>query len=1566
MQPPKTVSEAFRQLLGLISPNVDNLIRRFSVGNVKNRERPLIEFKASYLPGSNDPDSPDACRWNVIKAIVGMANSQGGCIVLGLKENDDKTLSRGNGDPEGILAQIGKEDKDLSNHTCHVLFRPTGSLQVSNNEIVKFNKKDFWLSLSAQTNGAKGFLTCKSHFGGDVDGFPVVVIFVDPIPENGELISVEVEKQSEKTGTRAEQWTEHSRVFYVRSETEAETLPLVREKWTTSQRKTIQSPSGEKTIIDQRRIDDQDNQRLDHEFISFVRSRDPEKALVALLQELGEVNRQSRQDTLPPGVLYGRDGREQLFVGRKGELESVRKALSENGVVVVHGGGGKGKTTLVERVANEWLESVDGHAFWINAERIQDWKSLISALVGLDKRIRGWLGANPETQLEDKLFDEKQSFGKLLDKCHEEGPILLILDNIEEPGLFSDQTIQDWFGERFPNHFHVLATSRIGIAKTITFCPARQIPLGYLASSEARELLVAIAYEPDRTADNLSNDERKALDELVALTRGHAWTIHVIGSFLKESSDPDDFSSKPMSFRTAVEIYRNRGMSEFSPDDPQQLRKLLAPTLERIRSLPKGEDLFNMARLASLVARDGIAEKHVLRAFLKQVAGADDSAFDQAVRILVRYSLFDAASETTVEMHRNTQEVLQKEIGSVFCDRAGSFLSTYPGLELRHWPEFLQNGVPSDFCPVRLLDFRTLQRVLPLDWSLLKPDMVSAFSASEMCWLLENGPEEILDLPWLWGKLEEIHPDRDYAYGIPGCCTYRYPKGPRGSYCPSYWPEVLSKIPSLVRHCNLSSLSHDDLGVIVRQHPSIMDEQSFFKNNPKGLPHYLIAHPESISEQCLSLLDPEGWMFLADMTPSLRNRMPTPIRSLLARIEQVREAREKEREEMEADDHASDEFDEADSWWAEANNLSQLYGVDLLSKEEFLKSDDGRAMAVYLAVNPEDATLRFLDPLEPDDWAILYAEKPEFIEEFGSDKLLGATHEGWAGALCSNPHLIPACPAEFDQAGGINMFSGDQLIDIVTRTPQLLTPQLLTRCREQFSGVNWAVLVQRFPRLADYCPWNRLSPKEVASVLVNHPEWAHQYKLSFDGLDDLQWAQLLSRNPAYRNQCHCRFTERSAKDLVAAIKCDPTILNSLSGEEQSVFFDPLLLFSRQKYEELPWISLVAPNRFHYYGSYKKVDDKTDFYHEWRKRLLRVKWEALNPSEWKQLLLKHPDCRDEFQQAKAWRCFSGNDWRDVLNDCPWLYEFCDWGKLSVKNWISLLGKHDRANGFVFGFNEQRQLSEFLPGDFGTAELLEIFSSLPWLEQALRVDHPARARLNRERNRFCDNLLSGRTVIDLKPEEFSWPHPALASFCGNMDQFPANEQLTILVREINHSFSPLDEGRELKELSSLIFDNEDISELEACRLQRRILFALTQRSLWDEADVILNRLPELVQRTKEFPGDKNYSDLSLATTDKFACFCKGEILWAKGNFSGAACAFEAAQDKDSLVSFEAFFDVPEKTSYANWDGRIRIPKSIKDAGRPSVSDIQLKLAFSDCENKIPQEQSTYRWAKTLRIV
>ncbi len=123
-------TELVESILG--GPNVDRLLDTFG-----NKEHAVLEFKASWKPCKGDNASEDDCRWNVIKAIIAMANASGGCIILGIAENKSGnskeskgTLLAGDCDPDHILKDPKREETNLIEHTLSSLFKGDGFFKI--------------------------------------------------------------------------------------------------------------------------------------------------------------------------------------------------------------------------------------------------------------------------------------------------------------------------------------------------------------------------------------------------------------------------------------------------------------------------------------------------------------------------------------------------------------------------------------------------------------------------------------------------------------------------------------------------------------------------------------------------------------------------------------------------------------------------------------------------------------------------------------------------------------------------------------------------------------------------------------------------------------------------------------------------------------------------------------------------------------------------------------------------------------------------------------------------------------------------------------------------------------------------------------------------------------------------------------------------------------------------------------------------------------------------------------------------------------------------------------------
>lgn len=142
MARPKAIDAAYltKRLLGLPNPNVDTLIATISQAG---RESSILEYKASYRPSPGDGASLDACRWNIVKAIIAMANASGGCILLGIGEDERHNPVVGDWDPDNVLMRTtANEPANLADHTMKVLLgnKPERVFELKRGDFVRIGK----------------------------------------------------------------------------------------------------------------------------------------------------------------------------------------------------------------------------------------------------------------------------------------------------------------------------------------------------------------------------------------------------------------------------------------------------------------------------------------------------------------------------------------------------------------------------------------------------------------------------------------------------------------------------------------------------------------------------------------------------------------------------------------------------------------------------------------------------------------------------------------------------------------------------------------------------------------------------------------------------------------------------------------------------------------------------------------------------------------------------------------------------------------------------------------------------------------------------------------------------------------------------------------------------------------------------------------------------------------------------------------------------------------------------------------------------------------------------------
>jgi len=163
---PLNPCELCRRALNVSDEALDRL-----VSHLGRAETHWLEFKAACeAPAARDAShasnhSADDYRWHLVRAVVALANTDGGCVLLGLDDSGEP-VGLEHSDPEGILARKGM-DAFLRHLEDAVVRRPKGWRLGSGRRIV------------LDGPFPEGTIEYRR---GHLSGNPVVAILVKPVP----------------------------------------------------------------------------------------------------------------------------------------------------------------------------------------------------------------------------------------------------------------------------------------------------------------------------------------------------------------------------------------------------------------------------------------------------------------------------------------------------------------------------------------------------------------------------------------------------------------------------------------------------------------------------------------------------------------------------------------------------------------------------------------------------------------------------------------------------------------------------------------------------------------------------------------------------------------------------------------------------------------------------------------------------------------------------------------------------------------------------------------------------------------------------------------------------------------------------------------------------------------------------------------------------------------------------------------------------------------------------------------------------------------------------------------
>jgi hypothetical protein len=225
------------------------------------------------------------------------------------------------------------------------------------------------------------------------------------------------------------------------------------------------------------------------------------------------------------------------FSGRLDELLWLRHRLQDDraGVVCgVHGLGGIGKTELAFTYAHAFASAYPGGRFLVACETAA---SLREAIVTS-------LGGYFASQIDEEAHKTPDTYFAAVTAClrerlHALGHILLVLDNVVDPGLVTEQTL-DCVTSLGPT-LHVLATTRLEPPAHATAAGTGErrtwLTLGALPDADALDLLEK--YRP------FGSDpaERAAAVRIVERLGGFTLAVELVAAWLAAQGDATSYAS---------------------------------------------------------------------------------------------------------------------------------------------------------------------------------------------------------------------------------------------------------------------------------------------------------------------------------------------------------------------------------------------------------------------------------------------------------------------------------------------------------------------------------------------------------------------------------------------------------------------------------------------------------------------------------------------------------------------------------------------------------------------------------------------------------------------------------------------------------------------------------------------------------------------------------------------------------------------------------------------------------------------------------------------------------------
>lgn len=966
------------------------------------------------------------------------------------------------------------------------------------------------------------------------------------------------------------------------------------------------------------------------------------------------------------------------FVGRDMELEKLHNLLSDEKIPVVTGPGGTGKSELVLQYAVRHKDDYPGGLFQINMETAKDWDVAFQKLLGITSedmhRLLGFSDNNDKKKQEEPLkrLSAKEIAGALARRAEREGPILLVLDNVESTETFFGESIFEREAA-LPPDVRIVATARKSDVEFGNAGRCIEFMLEDLSLEAARELLL-------RNHPAETDAERETAAKVAELLgRRPLYLCRVlallIGKPVPFARSYSDLESKLRESRLRLETV---GTAMKKTRDDRTPEALWGLTRYALSSNPAW---ITLAHVASFFSPDGF-KKHVLRRLWGALAAPDadtDEAFEEALSVLRWHWLVSGDGEN-LRMHRLDIDALRQSARKDDPEiekKIGKTLSRFDEVSARDWFSLAENTDvllnmprPYLFGNKRSFEERSFQLALLernselgaiCEWKLLRGEEWSRLLA-EQPQFFDRCDRKKLD-GWDWSRLLAERPqffdwcDRkkldgwDWSYLLAeqprffDRCdrakmdgrnwVYLLAKQPqlfdkhdRNKLDGDSWSRLLAARPEFADDCPWTILGGKDWARLLAERPEFAERYEDWKDKLEGEDwvHLLTDRPE-FAERYENWKDKLGWRLASGYWKALLIRQPqfghlcsfsrfTKNDWLDLLVEQPRFA-----------DHCD---------WNEPSTKARMEWIDNAEYDQFDERIVGERMIVRLS-------------FDGNDWVRLLSKQPGF-----SDKCDWITlrSKDWVNLLVARPDFSARC--EWEE------LNGAEWALLLAKQPQFSE-----KCKwDKLDGENWSRLLQDQPRFADRCPWKTLDGSNWADLIAKRPNFSNWCE--WEKLDGSNWSRLINEEPRFASKCDWK--KLKAQDWFALIaeqpqfaaRCPWDKLVRKTPDPRFPFLDSssLLELARSDFSEfVPWRTI----------EFSGTDISNILANEPRFATV-LPLDRLSGDNWAFIL----SCKPELHAfCRWWNKLDGEDWARLLSERPEFFDRCDRTKLDGRDWMSMV-------------------------------------------------------------------------------------------------------------------------------------------------------------------------------------------------------------------------------------------------------------------------------------------------------